>query len=65
MSGERTDQGRQRIDAACPFCAPSGGIITLDFEHGGILHSLPVCQSFDRMTADEFVQAVLDGKHLQ
>jgi hypothetical protein len=55
----------RRVDGPCPFCRDKGGTITCDFEHDMLLHSLPVCEPFERMTADEFVQAVIDRKHLQ
>lgn len=60
------------VSGACPFCHRAEGRITADFEGKSnsvdspmLLHTLPVCREFERMTGDEFVQAVIDRKHLQ
>jgi hypothetical protein len=55
---------------ACPFCKHQGGTLEVDWYGEGsefgpsILHSLPACDTFYRLTGDEFVQAVIDRKHL-
>jgi hypothetical protein len=63
-----TPDGPGRVKGPCPFCLV--GEIDCDFTGGGsidghpaLVHTEPTCDAFDRMTADEFVQAVLDGKH--
>lgn len=44
---------------SCPFC---GGTIAAalgeDRRPNGIIHSLPFCERFDRLPADEFIVAV-------
>ena len=62
--------GPSRVQGPCPFCRERGGTIDCDFTGESnkdglplLVHSEPTCDTFDRMTADEFVQAVLDGEH--
>lgn len=55
------------IRGACPFC--TRGNIAVDWygeesKEPSIAHSLPACDTFYRLTGDEFVQAVIDRKHL-
>ena len=53
---------------ACPFC---GVEFSVDWDNtgptgeatGAIFHGEPLCKKFQTLTGDEFVQAVLDGKH--
>jgi hypothetical protein len=59
------------VSGPCPFCHRTGGTITVDFHtpqpDGGtglVLHSLPTCETYDRLSADDFVRAVIDKKHL-
>jgi len=59
-----------RVKGPCPFCHHRGGTIDCDFEGqvGGqpmLYHSLPTCPEYDRMSADEFVAAVIERRHLQ
>ena len=49
----------------CPFCHHSGGKLECDFDGGMLFHTLPVCETFNRLTADEFVKAVIERKHVQ
>lgn len=60
--------GAPQVEGPCPFCRR--GSIHADFTgesneegHPILTHTEPTCEAFDRMTADEFVQAVLDGRH--
>jgi hypothetical protein len=48
-------------DGACPFCKKN---IRVNWEAAQLLHAMPMCERFKTLTADEFVQAVLDGQHL-
>jgi hypothetical protein len=58
----------KKIHGVCPFCRV--GTIDVDWygsetELGpSIMHSLPACTTFYEMTGDEFVQAIIDRKHL-
>lgn len=58
-------------NGTCPFCHRA---FTVDWGElgedgqlkpntGVLLHALPVCSDFARLSADEFVAAVLAGKH--
>jgi hypothetical protein len=60
------------ISGPCPFCHRKGGHVTADFDGTSndaaqpmLLHTLPYCREFSEMSGDEFVQAVIDRKHLQ
>jgi hypothetical protein len=51
----------------CPFC---GVGFTVDWgggdteePNGAIYHEYPTCHAFETLTGDQFVRAVLDGKH--
>lgn len=52
----------------CPFC---GLGFAVDWHEAGpqgeatgaIYHEHPLCKQYDTLSGDEFVQAVLDGKH--
>jgi hypothetical protein len=57
------------VSGPCPFCHREGGTIHCDFDGEGdgtpsLLHSLPTCATYDKMTADEFVRAVIERQHL-
>lgn len=47
----------------CPFCGLSIGVDwegTLSSQgHPGLYHALPMCETYDSKTADEYVEAVL------
>ena len=54
----------------CPFCHRSGGTVSVDWEAengrpAALYHSLPTCETYDRLTADEFVRAVIERRHYQ
>lgn len=60
----------EQVEGPCPFCRERGGTIHCDFTGASnkqgvpvLVHSEPTCETFDRMTGDEFVHAVLDGEH--
>jgi len=54
------------IKGPCPFCHRQGGQIICDFNGVGVLiHTLPACETYNRLSADDFVQAVIDRKHYQ
>jgi len=58
------------IRAPCPFCYRRGGAIIVDFDgvdSGGVpclIHSLPPCETYLRLNADEFIAAIIERKHL-
>jgi len=61
----QASQPEKPISGPCPFCRHSGGSITCSFDEGVLLHTLPPCETYLRLSADEFVQAVIDKKHMQ
>jgi hypothetical protein len=71
----RTVSAKSDVSGPCPFCHHSGGTITADFSApegeaapkeatGTLFHSLPTCETYDRMTGDEFIRAVIARKHV-
>jgi hypothetical protein len=45
---------------ACPFCERQ---VSVNWDDQALLHEQPMCKDFETRTADQFVQAVLDGMH--
>ena len=70
----RTFSAKSDVSGPCPFCHHSGGTITVDFSApegdapkdatGALFHSLPTCETYDRLSGDEFIRAVIDRKHV-
>lgn len=39
----------------CPFC---GAVVALDVAHGGVIHGLPMCDRFRRLSPVDFLTAM-------
>lgn len=61
-------EAKADVTGPCPFCHTKGGNITVDWgdekRDGALFHSLPYCETYSRLTADEFVRAVIERRHL-
>lgn len=55
------------VEGPCPFCFRPIKVWWNDppGKPGEFHHALPECREFKTMTADEFVQAVINGQHKQ
>jgi hypothetical protein len=72
--GRKTVEAKADVTGPCPFCHTKGGQITVDWgeaaqgskpaRDGMLFHSLPYCGTYERLSADEFVRAVIERKHL-
>lgn len=69
----RTISAKSDVSGPCPFCRHSGGTITADFSPpeggpagaaGSLFHSLPTCETYDRLSADDFMRAAIARKHV-
>jgi hypothetical protein len=65
---------KMKKSGPCPFCLHSGGMVEWDFDNPGVggdsttgyvNHSLPACENYVRLSADDFVRAIIDRKHVQ
>ena len=68
MSAQRTNVGekiKSDVDGHCPFCQRPVSVRwgSPPEDPGDLLHGLPMCDQFQKMTADDFVRAVVAGKH--
>lgn len=57
------------VEGPCPFCRATGGQVIADFDgrfvgEPALLHSVPACADYTRMSGDEFVDAVIGRRHL-
>jgi len=64
------------VSGPCPFCYREGGSIVADFDPpggdgfpkdamGSLFHSMPPCETYTRLSGDEFIRAVIARRHLQ
>jgi hypothetical protein len=60
VQGSEAAVDEDTVEGTCPFC---GVKMRCNWKAGHIDHAVPMCKTFKKLTADEFVQAVLDGKH--
>jgi hypothetical protein len=53
------------VNGHCPFCRRDVSVRwgNPPNDPGHLFHALPTCDQFNRMTADQFVRAVIAGKH--
>jgi hypothetical protein len=68
------NEGKADVSGPCPFCHTQGGNITVDWGEaaqgdkpkrpGMLFHSLPYCSTYERLSGDEFIRAVIARKHL-
>lgn len=56
---------RSDVDGRCPYCGRAVSVRWGDppDDPGHLLHAQPTCGAFDRMSGDDFVRAVVDGRH--
>jgi len=48
------------VEGICPFCRLP---IRVDWDQGVLEHALPMCEQFKKLSADDFVRAVINGEH--
>jgi hypothetical protein len=63
-----SDVSKMPTTGGCPWCGLGFSVDWNDAgpngeATGAIYHELPLCKKYMELTGDEFVQAVLDGKH--
>ena len=53
------------VSGNCPYCGRSVSVRWGDppDDPGHLFHAEPTCDAFDRMSGDDFVRAVVDGRH--
>lgn len=52
------------VDGHCPFCQQAVSVRWGNPPDPGYLfHALPMCEQFKAMSGDDFVRAVVAGKH--
>jgi hypothetical protein len=56
---------RTDVEGRCPFCQRTFSVRwgNPPADPGHLLHALPMCDAFERMSGDEFVAAVVKGAH--
>jgi hypothetical protein len=59
---EPVDDVPNFIEGSCPYCRQHGGSLRVEFDTMSVFHSTPICDAFDRMSADEFIDSIVRGR---